>query len=241
MFVLPDSPGSAFRVGRRERQGGMSTRTWSRRTLLGAAALLTGGCGATPQVRPAALPPAPAGGTLIMIIRHAEKPAGSRPPLGIDADGNPDPHSLTVGGWTRAGALVELFAPGTGTTRPGLARPTAVYAAGGTGGEGQRPRETVTPLAARLGLPVTTTYAKGGEAALAAEVAGRRGATLISWQHEEIPALVTAIGPITPTPPPKWPDDRFDLVWVLTPAGTGWTFTQTPQLLLAGDSADPIS
>ena len=223
----------------------MSTRTWSRRTLLGTAtgtaALLAAGCETARQVQPAALPPAPADGTLVMIIRHAEKPAGAHPPLGIDADGNPDPHSLTVQGWTRAGALVELFAPGSGTTRQGLARPTAVYAAGGTGGEGQRPRETVTPLAARLGLPVTTTYAKGSEAALAAEVGRRRGATLISWQHEEIPALATAFGAITPTPPSKWPDSRFDLVWVLTPAGTGWTFAQTPQLLLAGDSADPIS
>lgn len=219
-------------------------RAWSRRTLLGtgAAALLAGGCGAPKKkVQPAAPPPASDGGTLVMIIRHAEKPAGSHPPLGIDADGNPDPHSLTVGGWTRAGALVELFAPGTGTTRPGLARPTAVYAAGGTGGEGQRPRETVTPLAARLGLAVTTTYAKGGEAALAAEVARRPGATLISWQHEEIPALAAAFGTVTPAPPSKWPDDRFDVVWVLTPAAGGWTFTQTPQLLLAGDSADPIS
>src|SRR5437764_2263699 len=159
MFVLPGFLRvSHSRQAGCERQGGMSTRTWSRRTLFGtaagAAALLAGGCeAARQQVQPAALPPAPADGTLIMIIRHAEKPAGSHAPLGIDADGNPDPHSLTVGGWTRAGSLVALIAHGTGTTRQGLARPTVVYAAGGTGGEGQRPRETVTPLAARLGLP----------------------------------------------------------------------------------------
>lgn len=222
----------------------MGTRPLSRRTLLGAAAgstaLLAGGCGNAQQVQPAALPPAPASGALIMIIRHAEKPAGSGAPRGIDADGNADPHSLTIGGWTRAGALVELFAPGAGNVRPGLARPTAIYAAGGTGGEGQRPRETVSPLAARLGLPVTTTFAKGGEAALAAEVARRGGVTLISWQHEEIPALATAVGTVDPAPPKSWPDNRFDVVWVLAPTGAGWSFTQVPQLLLAGDSADPI-
>lgn len=223
----------------------MGTRPLSRRTLLGAAAgsaaFLAGGCGTTQQVQPAALPPAPAGGPLIMIIRHAEKPAGSGTPQGIDVNGNAEPHSLTVAGWTRAGALVELFAPGAGSLRAGLARPTAIYAAGGTGGEGQRPRETVSPLAARLGLSVTTTFAKGGEAALAAEAAHRPGATLISWQHEEIPALTTAVGTITPAPPQSWPDNRFDVVWVLAPTAAGWSFTQVPQLLLAGDSADPIS
>ncbi|SFW86373.1 hypothetical protein [Amycolatopsis australiensis] len=222
----------------------MGTRPLSRRTLLGvtagSAALLTGGCATTEQAQPAALPPAPAGGTLIMIIRHAEKPAGSGTPQGIDVDGNADPHSLTVAGWTRAGALVELFAPGAGSVRAGLGRPTAIYAAGGTGGEGRRPRETVSPLAARLGLPVTTTFAKGGETALAAEAARRSGVTLISWQHEEIPALTEAFGTVNPAPPHKWPDNRFDIVWILAPAGAGWSFTQVPQLLLAGDSADPI-
>ncbi len=224
----------------------MSTPSLPRRRLLqgvaasGAATFLAG-CGSSRQVRPAALPPAPASGILVMIIRHAEKPPGSGAPQGIDADGTPDPHSLTVRGWTRAGALVELFAPGSGGIRPGLARPSAIYAAGGTGGEGQRPRETVTPLAARLGVTVTTTYAKGGEPALAAELAHRPGATLVSWQHEEIPALLAAFGAVSPAPPATWPDNRFDLVWVLTSAAHGWSFTQVPQLLLDGDSADTIT
>ncbi|MER6873458.1 hypothetical protein ABT279_25220, partial [Amycolatopsis sp. NPDC000673] len=105
------------------------------------------------------------------------------------------------------------------------------------GGEGTRPRETAGPVAERLGKTVLTTYAKGSESALAAEVARRTEPTLISWQHEEIPALAAAFGATTPQ---KWPDDRFDVVWVLTPAGSGWALAQVPQLLLAGDSAEPI-
>ena len=39
--------------------------------------------------------------------------------------------------------------------------------------------------------------------------------------------------------PRSGPADRFDLVWVFDIVGsdppTGWTFTQVPQLLLAGD------
>jgi hypothetical protein len=41
--------------------------------------------------------------------------------------------------------------------------------------------------------------------------------------------------------PPVWPGHRFDLVWVfdLNADGT-WSFVQAPQLLLPGDSGNPI-
>src|SRR5690242_13952577 len=41
--------------------------------------------------------------TLVMIIRHGEKPSGSTP--GVDARGNRDPGSLTDTGWNRAHRL----------------------------------------------------------------------------------------------------------------------------------------
>lgn len=201
---------------------------------LAVSAALLGGCASQAQRATATSARA---NTLIMIIRHAEKPAGSGASQGIDIDGNPDAHSLTVRGWTRAGALVPLFA-GAGAGR-GLVTPTSIYASGGDGGTGQRPRETVTPLAARLGLRLQTGYAKGAESQLMAAVAVRPGPTLISWQHEEIPALVAALAGVDPAPPAGWPDDRFDLVWMLTPAGQGWSFRQLPQLLLDGDSDSP--
>lgn len=204
---------------------------------IGVSGTLLGGCGATIQnTTPAPLPPPGRSGALIMIIRHGEKPQGTGPPQGIDPNGNPDSHSLTVRGWTRAGALIELFAPGTGAPRPGLARPTAIYAAGGNSGEGQRPRETVTPLATRLGLQIDTRFAKGDETTLAHAAAQRTEPTLICWQHGELPAIAAALAI---GPPTIWPDNRFDLIWVLNPATTGWSFQQIPQLLLDGDSAQP--
>ena len=76
------------------------------------------------------------------------------------------------------------------------------------------------------------------------------GVVLISWQHEDIPLIANTIVSASNLPvngespsewkaPAKWPGKRFDLVWVFDIVGsnppTGWTFTQVPQLLLAGD------
>jgi len=201
----------------------------------GATVAVLDGCGSTKPSGQGSLLPGSTTANLIMIIRHAEKPGDSDTPRGIDADGKHDNHSLTVRGWTRAGALVQLFAPGTGAIRPGLARPTAIFAAGGSEGEGQRPRETVTPLAERLGLTVNTQYERGSEAALAKACVARSGPTLICWQHGEIPAILAEFGHLRPAPPANWPGSRFDLVWVLTPSSDGWAFSQVPQLLLDGD------
>jgi hypothetical protein len=62
---------------------------------------------------------------MIILIRHAEKPLHtSGSPHGVNQQGQLDPHSLTVTGWIRAGALVGLFAPSHGQPRAELRRPT---------------------------------------------------------------------------------------------------------------------
>ena len=127
-------------------------------TLLAAVA----GCAGSPRPTP---PAASAGGApdaLVMVIRHGEKPDGSHP--GVDAQGKDDDSSLTQVGWERANRLADLFDPVSGSPRPGLATPKAIYAAGANDeGEGLRPRETVMPLVARLGLAMNTDYGAGDE------------------------------------------------------------------------------
>src|SRR5690242_18318012 len=111
----------------------------------------------------------------IMVIRHAEKPTTKhQPPYGVNYVGEQDWESLTVRGWQRAGALVTLFDPSNGApARPHLAVPTIIYAsnprgAGGAeqdeGSKSKRPLQTVTPLAARLGIVPRLSFAKGDEA-----------------------------------------------------------------------------
>ena len=198
------------------------------------------GTGAAPATSAPGLAPAGvAPQDVVMLIRHAEKPDGELP--GVDADGNEDDSSLTEVGWQRANKLVDLFDPAQGAPRAGLARPAAIYAAGVTDdGEGQRTRETVAPLADRLGLPVDTEYGRGQEKKLVDRIVDEQGPVLVSWQHSGITEIADAFPSVKPKPPSEWPDDRFDVVWTFTRTDDGWRFAQVPEDLLPGDSTEPI-
>jgi broad specificity phosphatase PhoE len=177
-----------------------------------------------------------------MLIRHAEKPlhpSGSS--HGVNPDGHHDPHSLTVTGWVRAGALVELFAPSRGDPPGELRRPDTIYASAHAGGHSKRSMQTVGLLASRLGLEIIKRYAAGDEAQLAGEVSRRPGATLIAWHHEALHEIAHQLGEVNPKPPRHWPHDRFDVIWTFTLLDRRWRFAQIPQLLLPGDLPYPIA
>jgi hypothetical protein len=198
------------------------------------------GCG-TRTSGPAPMPPATvAPDTVVMVIRHGEKPDSANP--GVDANGKPDDSSLTAIGWTRAHRLVDIFAPEEGPARPGLATPVTIYAAGANdNGEGLRARETVQPLADKLRIPVDTSYGKGDETALVEHVTSQPGPTLICWQHGEIPAIAAAFPGVTPRPPSTWPTDRFDVIWTFTSAAGAWHFAQMPERALPQDQTNVIA
>ena len=138
-------------------------------------AALTGFGSATKRDKPAG----PAQNT-VMFIRHAEEPTGSAAPYGITEAGAVDDRSLNVRGWTRAGALVELFDPcgadgNLAPTRPGISRPAMIFAPNPGSNDSRRSQETVTPLAAALNLEVDTRFAKGQPADLAAALTSLGG------------------------------------------------------------------
>ena len=214
-------------------------------------AAVLAGCGSGTSGTPAAQSPGYQGGEstaanapvgkLVMIIRHGEKPLKKKGGPGIDPAGNVDDHSLTPVGWQRARALADVF-DGQGPTPAGLTRPATIFAAGANeNGQGARTRETVMPLAEKLGVRVDATFGKGDEQALARAVAEQPGPTLISWQHSEIPDIAQSFGAVSPTPPGEWPDDRYDVVWTLLKTQSGWRFSQIPQMVLPGDQAVAIA
>jgi hypothetical protein len=174
--------------------------------------------------------------TRIMVIRHAEKPDDKDG--GVDPKGNPDKHDLIVRGWERAGALVQFFANPHDPNGP-IKRPATIFATEpSTGSDSKRPLHTVTPLAKFLNLNIDSAIVEGSEDAL---VQAASAVVLIAWHHEKIPAIANLILQNT-SAPQKWPGDRFDVVWIFsrTVASAPWTFSQAPQLLLSGDSANVI-
>ena len=177
----------------------------------------------------------------IMVIRHAEKPGADGGVRGVDPAGKPDEHALSPLGWQRAGALVRFFAPRDGRfADPRLARPDALFATAiAHDSPSRRPLQTLTPLAALLGMKPDATHGRHEIDALLASVAQVEGVALVSWTHRTInriaERLLGGVGL-----PPQWPEERFDVVWVFDRAGEGWSLAQVPQMLLAGDKAEGI-
>ena len=180
----------------------------------------------------------------IMIIRHGEKHRDGGVDRGVNIDGIHTKHELTVRGWQRAGALVRFFVPVHGHP-PGspISAPAAIFASAATEfSPSLRAQHTVEPLAELLGLGIDTSFAEGEERFAAAAMLAAPSPVLVAWHHNHIARLVVTIAGSTLPCPPAWPDERFDLVWVLDRLhpGAEWTLSQVPQLLFATDSAMPI-
>jgi hypothetical protein len=141
----------------------------------------------------------------IILLRHAEEPA------------DPDNPHLSPAGVQRANALVSFI-----RTNPAMSRlgpPVAVFASRATKHDnGQRSQETVAPLAKALNLPVQTPYLTKDYAKLAKRILANpayAGKTvIISWTHEDIPKLASALG-VKPRPP-KWKNSVYDQVYVIS-------------------------
>jgi hypothetical protein len=169
-----------------------------------------------------------------MLIRHAEKPSGDA--QGVDERGNPDPASLSVRGWQRAGALVRYFSEPERMAGPyAVERPVALYAAR-SHPRSARPVHTVEPLARALQLSVNADHASdAGPDALLAAATAWGGPVLICWRHETLPDLARSllgddVAPFT------WDEHCYDRVWVLARVDGQWQFRETAQRLLDGDA-----
>lgn len=173
----------------------------------------------------------------LILIRHAERPT-SDGKNGVTEAGSACPHSLTVKGWERAGALVPLL------RRPAahasaLAIPSALFACPATAeAPSMRSLQTLQPLSAVLGLPINASVQKGDEAVLAAQLRQMSGVALVAWSHHGLPALARAYlegADAVARVPSDWPEDRFDLVWVVDGPIGRRQFRELPQALMGGD------
>jgi len=137
---------------------------------------------------------------VILVIRHAEKPASG---LGLSPDGE-----------IRAKAYVNYFKQFTIDGRP--LKLDCIFAAADSKGS-QRSRLTLEPTSQALGLAIDTRFKDKDFQKLADEIQAKPHGTgiLIAWHHGEIPALLRAFGADSGQiiPNPKWPDEVFG--WVI--------------------------
>lgn len=138
----------------------------------------------------------------VLIIRHAEKPdVGS---------------VLNARGEQRAAAYVDYFNP---LKLNGEALTPERLIAAGDSPESSRSRLTLTPLAARLNLPVEQPYINGDIHKLVKLLRqGNQAKTvLIAWHHGKINKLIAAFGGNSTAliGREKWPDEVYDWVIVL--------------------------
>jgi broad specificity phosphatase PhoE len=177
---------------------------------------------------------------IIMFVRHGEKPGDGSPPHGVDHHGEKDEHSLSVQGWTRAGALASLFAHAPSKSHPHIVPPGRIFATRPTHeAKSKREMNTAHPTAKRLKISVEDSHTHGDEEDLVKDVLGRPEAALIVWHHGKLAELVRHFPIVNIHEIPKhWPDERFDLIWVLvrqSDAELKYRFIAVPQMLLADD------
>jgi hypothetical protein len=180
----------------------------------------------------------------IMIVRHGEKPDKSDRIHGVDAAGEHDKNELSPKGWQRSGALIRFFNPLNGQFQnPALAKPTAILAAAPSGhAQSLRSRNTVQALADSMHVHINLKHSKGEEKKLVDDLLATPGVVLIAWEHKAIIDVANQILGNDQSSPQRWPDSRFDLVWVFDqqPHPPGWKFAQVPQMLLPTDRDDVL-
>jgi hypothetical protein len=177
---------------------------------------------------------------IVMFVRHGEKPGEGTKPHGVNHHGEQDGHSLSVQGWTRAGALAGLFAHAPSNAHPHVVRPGRILATRPTDeAKSKREIDTAKPTAKRLKLEIEDSHTHGNEEDLVKVVVSQPEPVLVVWHHGEMAKIVRHFPLINPEDVPhRWPDERFDLIWVLLrqPGDElSYRFVAVPQLLLADD------
>jgi hypothetical protein len=139
---------------------------------------------------------------VILIVRHAEKPAAG--------------DQLSSAGEARAQTYANFF---KNFTLDGQPLKLDYLFASADSKVSQRARLTIEPTSKLLGLAIDCQFADAKYQELADEIRAKPHGQniLICWHHGEIPQLVQALGadPGRLFPKGKWPDEVFNWVVIL--------------------------
>ena len=146
--------------------------------------------------------------TVILIIRHAEKP--------------PAGHTLSAEGEARAQAYVNYFKH---YQIDGQAHQPDYLFAARDSSNSHRSRLSLGPTATALGLTIDDRFSNDQYPQLVREIQSHPPGTniLICWHHGNVPPLLRALGadPQKLLPKGKWPDDVFGWLVQLRYDGSG--------------------
>ncbi|MCJ8211363.1 histidine phosphatase family protein [Mucilaginibacter sp. RS28] len=159
---------------------------------------------------------AQSGALKVIIIRHGEKP--------VDGD------NLSCAGMNRALKLSAVITQKFG-------KPDFAYAPAPSTGKATknvRMLQTLWPLAIKYNLNINTKYAVGQTSALAANLLKRTGTVIVVWEHDNIPAIVTALG-ITDKKL-KWKGENYDDIWIVTIDGKKRTLSKDSEGINPGST-----
>ena len=133
--------------------------------------------------------------TTVILVRHAEK---------IIDPNNADP-DLSPAGQARTQELIRVF------SNAGI---NAIYAT-----QYKRTQQTVTPLADKLGLPITQINSKNTQELLSQIRSQHRGQVIfVSGHNNSVPEIIAGLGgPTYPT----IPETEFDNLYIVTLYRTG--------------------
>jgi len=162
----------------------------------------------------------------VVLLRHGEKPED---PEAVHLDERGRQRAAALPGWFATNSVISL--------KPGE---VVLVASQVTRHEhGQRPYETLTPLARKLHLPVQTPFAASDHKNLARWVLTApecEGKTVvICWVHESLPELAADLG--VKSVPKPWKGHVYDRVWVIRWPKQKAKLIDLPQRLLPGDSS----
>ncbi len=132
----------------------------------------------------------------LVFIRHAEKPD--------------DGDNLSCAGLNRALKLPTVL-----KAKFGL--PDRVYVPAlhlGKSTPRARMFQTISPFAIKYNLTINSTFEEEDTKDIAEELASRKGTLLVVWEHNEIRAILKALG--VKVKDLQWPDNDYDTIWVVT-------------------------
>jgi hypothetical protein len=131
----------------------------------------------------------------LIFIRHAEKPIKGS--------------NLSWQGLNRSLQLPEVLYKKFGTPND------LIVPALGLGDTTKHSRmfQTITPLAIKYNLVVSTVFNSTDYALLAKNLQNRKGTVIITWEHKGIPQIVKALGVAENL---TWPDEDYDSIWIIS-------------------------